>query len=233
MYDDIETVYLYLTEILNIPAERIILFGRSIGSGPSCYLAEKYKVAGLMLHAPLMSILRVVFSNLRWTLCFDKFPNIDRIKNFDCPVYIVHGERDEIVHVYHGHRLWENVVNKDFPPYFVEMAGHNNIEKYAKDYLQRVRKFIDHVDQWVQKQQNFEQDEEDAIYNFEQAQFLEHQQMMSRLNLNSDINNTRDNMQALTADDKKVNRVNLISPVTPVNEEGRASTGRMLPSRDD
>jgi hypothetical protein len=29
------------------------------------------------------------------------------------------------------------------------MAGHNNIEKYAKDYLQRVRKFIDHVDQWV------------------------------------------------------------------------------------
>ena len=31
--------------------------------------------------------------------------------------------------------LWENVVNKDFPPYFVEMAGHNNIEKYAKDYL--------------------------------------------------------------------------------------------------
>jgi hypothetical protein len=31
------------------------------------------------------------------------------------------------------------------------MAGHNNIEKYAKDYLQRVRKFIDHVDQWVEE----------------------------------------------------------------------------------
>ena len=135
LYDDIETVYLYLTEIINIPAERIILFGRSIGSGPSCYLAEKYKVAGVMLHAPLMSILRVVFANLRWTLRFDKFPNIDRIKNFDCPVYIIHGERDEIVHVCHGYRLWENVVNKEFPPYFVEMAGHNNIEKYAKDYL--------------------------------------------------------------------------------------------------
>ena len=42
LYDDIETVYLYLTEILNIPAYNILLFGRSIGSGPSCYLAEKY-----------------------------------------------------------------------------------------------------------------------------------------------------------------------------------------------
>ena len=103
-----------------------------------------------MLHAPLMSALRVVFPNLRWTLWFDHFPNIDRIKNFDCPVYIIHGERDEIVHISHGHQLWQNVQNKDFEPYFVEMAGHNNIEKYAKDYLQRVRKFIEHIDSWVE-----------------------------------------------------------------------------------
>jgi hypothetical protein len=79
LYDDIETVYLYLTEIASIPADHIILFGRSIGSGPSCYLAEKYKIAGLMLHAPLMSIIRVVFTNMRWTVWGDKFPNIDRI----------------------------------------------------------------------------------------------------------------------------------------------------------
>ena len=202
-------MYLYLTEILNIPADRIILFGRSIGSGPSCYLAEKYKVAGLMLHAPLMSILRVVFSNLRWTLCFDKFPNIDRIKNFDCPVYIIHGERDEIVHVSHGKRLWENVVNKDFPPYFVDMAGHNNIEKYAKDYLQRVRKFIDHVDKWVNEQQNQEADEEEAIYDFERNHYEEHQKMMSQLNLNSDINQTRDGLTSGPST-KREEQVNLI-----------------------
>jgi hypothetical protein len=29
------------------------------------------------------------------------------------------------------------------------MAGHNNIEKYAKDYLPRVKSFIEHVDKWV------------------------------------------------------------------------------------
>ena len=81
----------------------------------------------------------MVFTNLRFTLPFDKFPNIDRIKNFDCPVYIVHGLRDEIVHITHGYRLWEQVVNKKYSSsYFVEQAGHNNIEKYAKDYLKRV-----------------------------------------------------------------------------------------------
>mmetsp|Transcript_10093 Transcript_10093/g.17032 ORF Transcript_10093/g.17032 Transcript_10093/m.17032 type:complete len:242 (+) Transcript_10093:142-867(+) len=151
LYDDIEAVYLYLTETLNTPADQIILFGRSIGSGPSCFLAEKYHVAGVMLHSPVMSILRVVFTNLRWTLWFDKFPNIDRIKHFDCPVYIVHGHRDEIVHISHAQRLWQNCENKSFEPYFVELAGHNNIEKFAKDYLQRVKLFIEHVDQWVEE----------------------------------------------------------------------------------
>jgi pimeloyl-ACP methyl ester carboxylesterase len=142
-----------------IPSERIILFGRSIGSGPSCFLAEKYRVGGVILHAPLMSALRVVFSNLRWTFWFDKFPNIDRVKNFDCPVYIVHGQRDEIVHVCHAYRLWQNCPNKSFEPYFVELAGHNNIEKFAKDYLHRVNKFIEHVDRWVQdERERFEND---------------------------------------------------------------------------
>ena len=102
LYQDIETVYLYLTENLNISPDNIILYGRSIGSGPSCYLAEKYDVAGLILHAGLMSTLRVVF-NLRWTLPFgDYFPNIDRMPNIDCPVYIIHGRRDEIVPFYHA-----------------------------------------------------------------------------------------------------------------------------------
>ena len=55
------------------------------------------------------------------------------------------------MHISHAHRLYENAGNKDFPPYFVELAGHNNIEKYAKDYLTRVRQFIDHIDEWVEE----------------------------------------------------------------------------------
>lgn len=94
-----------MTENLNIDPNNIILFGRSIGSGPSCFLAEKYPVAGLILHSALMSALRVVF-NLRWTLPFDKFPNIDRIPQIDCPIFVIHGRRDEIVPFYHAVELF-------------------------------------------------------------------------------------------------------------------------------
>jgi fermentation-respiration switch protein FrsA (DUF1100 family) len=133
LYEDIETVYIYLTENLNIDPNTIILFGRSIGSGPSCFLAEKYPVAGLILHSALMSALRVVF-NLRWTLPFDKFPNIDRIPNIDCPIFVIHGRRDEIVPFYHAVELFQACRHK-YPPYYVDGAGHNNVEKFANDYL--------------------------------------------------------------------------------------------------
>jgi fermentation-respiration switch protein FrsA (DUF1100 family) len=133
---------LYLTENLNINPNRIILYGRSIGSGPSSFLAEKYDVAGVILHSPIMSALRVVF-NLRFTLPFDKFPNIDRMPHINCPVFIIHGRRDEIVPFYHAEDLYAALKEKSrYEPYYVEGAGHNNVEKFASDYLVKIRLFI-------------------------------------------------------------------------------------------
>jgi hypothetical protein len=40
-YADIEGAYDYLTKELKIPASRIILYGRSIGSGPTCYMGQR------------------------------------------------------------------------------------------------------------------------------------------------------------------------------------------------
>ena len=106
MYDDIETVYMYLTENLEIDPDTILLYGRSIGSGPTCYLAENYPVAGVILHCAIASALRVIF-DLRWTLPFDKFPNVDRVTKIESPVFVIHGRRDEIVPFRHGEALHE------------------------------------------------------------------------------------------------------------------------------
>lgn len=154
LYDDIETLYLYLTDNLGIDTDNIILYGRSIGSGPSCYLAEKYQVAGVILHSPIASVLRVIF-DMRFTLPFDKFPNINRVANIDCPIFVIHGRRDEIVPFRCAEALYERSKIK-YPPYFVEGAGHNNVEKYASDYLIRIRQFIAHVEQWVSEQDSIE-----------------------------------------------------------------------------
>ena len=61
-YKDIEAAWQYLTTTHeNIPPNRrIIIHGRSVGSGPSVWLAERHPVGGLILESPFLSAYRVV-----------------------------------------------------------------------------------------------------------------------------------------------------------------------------
>lgn len=72
-------------------------YGRSLGSGPTCQLAEELaadgvELGGVMLQSPLASAFRVAF-NFRFTMPGDLFPNIDRVKGVACPMFIIHGTR--------------------------------------------------------------------------------------------------------------------------------------------
>jgi hypothetical protein len=49
-----------LTKRLGYKEDRIVIFGRSIGSGPATYLASKYKPACLALMSPFTSLKAVV-----------------------------------------------------------------------------------------------------------------------------------------------------------------------------
>lgn len=133
VYADIEAAYKYLLEVKNIQPEEIVLYGRSLGSGPSCYLAQKTandgrSVAGVILQSPLLSAFRVAF-NFRFTVPMDKFPNVDRASSIKCPVFIVHGTQDEVVPFWHGEELFLAIEQCwRAKPFWVEGAGHNNIE---------------------------------------------------------------------------------------------------------
>ena len=132
-YADIEAAYRHLLAVRKLQPEQIVLYGRSLGSGPSCYLAAKTaregrSVAGVILQSPLLSAYRVAF-NFRFTCPGDKFPNVDYAPSIRCPVFIVHGTQDEVVPFWHGqdlflalHQAWRS------KPFWVEGAGHNNIE---------------------------------------------------------------------------------------------------------
>jgi fermentation-respiration switch protein FrsA (DUF1100 family) len=119
-----------MLEDQGLTPEQIVLCGRSLGSGPSCYLAlETAKagrsVAGLILHSPFASVYRVVF-DVGVTLLGDKFSNIDRLANVECPVCIIHGRQDTVVPFEHGKALYD-VLPKRFraDPFFVENMTHN------------------------------------------------------------------------------------------------------------
>jgi pimeloyl-ACP methyl ester carboxylesterase len=92
-YKDIKAAYDYClsTKLVTDPAKEIILYGQSVGSGPSCYLASKLPIAGIVLHSPIMSGLRVI-TDSRMLACFDIFPNLKRIRRIKAPLFVIHGK---------------------------------------------------------------------------------------------------------------------------------------------
>lgn len=122
-YQDIRAAYTYLTQTLKIPPNQIILYGRSVGGGPSLDLAREISIAALVTENTFISALRVV----TWipVFPFDKFNNIGKIKEIKAPVLIFHATLDEMIPFIHGQKLYQ-VANepKKFVP--IEGLGHND-----------------------------------------------------------------------------------------------------------
>ncbi|MEN8128566.1 MAG: alpha/beta hydrolase, partial [Planctomycetota bacterium] len=102
-YKDILATYRYLVNNLQTDPNSIIVHGRSLGSGPSCYLASQKSVGGLILESAFLSVHRVA---LGATLPFDPYNNLARIKQIECPVLVIHGKRDSVIPFLHGTTLF-------------------------------------------------------------------------------------------------------------------------------
>ena len=139
-YRDIERVWKWLVEEQKIPPESIVIHGFSVGSGPSCYLAEKVNARALVLEAPFRSTFAVAGVGF---LPFNRFPNIDRIANINMPLLIIHGTSDRIIPYSHGKKLFETA-KEPKKLYTVEGAGHNNILlKAGEGYWLTLKEFLD------------------------------------------------------------------------------------------
>lgn len=101
--EDSEIVYQYLTQIVGIKDSDIILFGRSMGSGPATHLASLYPAHTLLLMSPYTSIKDVaksLFGKLSFLVApfvYERFRNIDAIKQAKCPVFLLHGLEDTLI----------------------------------------------------------------------------------------------------------------------------------------
>jgi len=148
-YADITGAYNHLTQTKKIHPSKIILYGRSLGTGPSCYLSARLsqtgiQLGGLILHAPFCSIYRIVMES-GCTLLGDRFPNIDYAPMIKCPVLLIHGKRDKIVPYKHSEQLYEAFGSKyRTQPLFIKEMGHNHVSAQLRVlFLRRVKKFIE------------------------------------------------------------------------------------------
>ena len=115
-YADIDTVYKCLKEKYGVKDDQLILYGQSVGSGPTVDLASRLpNLQGVVLHSPILSGMRVLYPvkrtywfdiykvilgvfiplNIYLILCAStyvtlSFQNIDKIGMVNCPVLVIH-----------------------------------------------------------------------------------------------------------------------------------------------
>jgi len=104
------TAFRFILDELKVAYEQVILFGRSIGSGPTVYLASRFPVGGLILVAAFASVReaakRLVGGLIAQALS-ERFPNLSIIGNVSCPTLFIHGEKDSLIPPSHSVALFK------------------------------------------------------------------------------------------------------------------------------
>jgi pimeloyl-ACP methyl ester carboxylesterase len=151
----IESVYARCIEI-EIPREKIILMGQSLGSVPTLHLASRVyaKYGAIVLISPLASAFRTVIdgtyvpSFLVPKLDGLLFNNLLRIETVHAPVAIVHGFDDDVIDISSAELLHSRIPRGfQHSPLYLS-AGHNDI--YDKRHLLDVTKYLQTFLQSVQ-----------------------------------------------------------------------------------
>ena len=131
-FDLIDMALYYLVHNLGIRQENIILYGTSLGTGPTCYLASRNKVntMAVILEAPYKSLTSVASETLACSTAMispsmDMFRNIDYISDIQSPIHIFHGIDDTVISVKHSEELSRK--NENATLYKLNNCGHNDI----------------------------------------------------------------------------------------------------------
>jgi hypothetical protein len=124
-------------------AERIVVWGFSLGSGVAVALAAEQPVGKLILEAPYTSIAEVAASAfpilpVRW-LVRDQFHSDERIARVTAPLLIMHGARDPTIPLRFGERLFA-LAHQPKQLVRFPQGGHNDLGDFGA--VETARRFI-------------------------------------------------------------------------------------------
>jgi hypothetical protein len=136
-YEDAAAAYEFLAVDLKTPPDRIIIFGRSVGTGPAAYIAAKRPSAGVILQSPFVSAFRVLTRIP--LLPFDKFPNYKYIRHIHSPVLIMHSHADSVIPFWHGQKLFD-LANPPKQSFWATNTDHNDMD-LAQGYIEAIQAF--------------------------------------------------------------------------------------------
>ncbi|MDP2949423.1 MAG: alpha/beta hydrolase [Chloroflexota bacterium] len=148
-YLDADAALTHLRSRPDVAQDRIIYFGRSLGAAVAVELATRHPPLALILESPFPSVpymARRTYPFLPvWPLLRTRYDALAKIGNVQAPLLVLHGDRDTIVPIEAGKRLFDAAREpKDLYP--IRGAGHNDTYVVGgQDYFTALARFVDGV----------------------------------------------------------------------------------------
>ena len=125
----------------NVP---VVIWGRSLGTGPATYVASERDADALLLETPFVSAVTVAGERYPFApvglLMQDQFPVNVWIKAVAEPVFVAHGTADTTIDVSNGERVYDLAPNK-YQLWIEPGAGHSDL--WARGIWDRARTFFE------------------------------------------------------------------------------------------
>jgi hypothetical protein len=138
---DARAIYAFAAE--RYPAERLVLWGESLGTGVAVALAAEKSVGRIVLETPFTSAADIGASVYPFVpvrlLMKDQFRSDERIGRVTAPVLVIHGERDRVVPIRFGERLYELIKS---PKRFVRLKDGDHEGLDAHGALAEAKRFM-------------------------------------------------------------------------------------------
>jgi fermentation-respiration switch protein FrsA (DUF1100 family) len=143
LYQDGIAAYRYLVETRKIAPSAIVLYGESLGSAVSAYLASEKPVGALVMEGAFSSLSDMAMATVPFVagLVGGRFDTLSRMGKIRAPVLVLHSPQDKIVPFAQGERVFGAAPGTKM---FVRLkGGHNDaFVESGSIYTDGIRDFL-------------------------------------------------------------------------------------------
>lgn len=142
-YAAADAAYAWLTQEQRVPADQILIYGKSLGAGVAVDLASRHPHQALILAKAFTSLPDMAQSLYPWLparwLVRNKFDNLAKIGQCTRPIFVAHGAPDSLIPLDHGQRLFD-AANE--PKHFLAMPGIDHNDPLPVEFFAELGAFL-------------------------------------------------------------------------------------------
>ena len=139
-----------LRQRYGVEANKLIIFGRSLGAAVAAEMAMRVQSLAVILETPFTSVRDVARDKLPFlpigALLKTRYEVVEKVRKLSSPLLVLHGDRDEVVPFSHGKKVFDAAPEPKWF-YAIAGAGHNDTYLVGGDtYFAALRRHIERAE---------------------------------------------------------------------------------------